>query len=80
MAKKLRVLNLNNREQAEKEMQRYLRLECPHYLGGNPASVELVKDLAFTLFEGNESRVLVYDVRLDNKTEAFGTMRGHIIS
>lgn len=77
MAKKQpKVLDLNNKEQAEKEIQRYLKLECPHYLGGNLVSVKLVKDLFLTLFEGNESRVLVYDVRLDNNSDVFGTIGG----
>ena len=76
MAKESRVLDLDNEKQAEKEMLRYLKLECPHYLGGKPISIELVRNLAFIVLEGWESRVLVYDVKLDNNSEAFGTIGG----
>ena len=74
---KKKVLDLENREEAEKEMRSYLKLECPHYLGSKPASVELVHDVAIKLFEGEERRrVLVYDVKLQDKSEAFGTIGG----
>ena len=71
------ILDLENREQAENEIKRYLELECPHYLGSKVASVELVKDTAIKLFEGEKrSRVLVYDVKLQDTSEAFGTIGG----
>lgn len=71
------ILNLEDREQAEKEIREYLELECPDYLGSKPAYVELVHDVAIKLFEGEErSRVLVYDVKLQDKSEAFGTIGG----
>jgi rRNA processing protein Gar1 len=72
-----KVLNLDNREETEKEMRNYLELECPHYLGSKPDSIELVQDVSIKLFEGTKrSRVLVYDVKLQNNSEAFGTLGG----
>lgn len=70
------TLNLDNRKQAKKEIMAYLEIECPHYLGGKPISAELVKDSSVEFIEGQKSRVLVYDVRLDNQSEAFGTIGG----
>ncbi len=71
-----RVLDLENKGQAKKEMRRYLELECPDYLGSKPSSVELVKDVKIKLFDGKDGRVLVYNVRLQNQQEAFGTIGG----
>jgi len=70
------MLNLDNREQAEKEMRTYLKRECPHYLGATPNSIRAVADTSMELIEGQKSRVLVYDVKLTNEIEAFGTIGG----
>ncbi len=77
MEKKQKVLDLDDREESEKSMREYLELECPHYLGTKLVSLELVDDITIKLFEeGDRSRVLVYNVKLNNDSEAFGTLGG----
>jgi len=72
-----RRLDLEDREQAESEIKRYLELECPDYLGSKFVSLEFVHDVVIKLFEGEErSRVLVYNVKLQDTSEAFGTIGG----
>jgi len=70
-------LDLDNREEVERAMREYLKLECPDIFGSEFSSIELVKDIAIGLFAGQErSRVLVYDVGLQNNSEVFGTVGG----
>lgn len=75
--KSQKVLDLDDREKTEKEMKNYLEMECPHYFDSGFASLKLVNDIAIKLFEGEErSRVLVYNVKLKDSLEAFGTIGG----
>ncbi|MBI2452419.1 hypothetical protein HYV50_05080 [Candidatus Pacearchaeota archaeon] len=77
MRKKQEILDLDNRQEAEKAMRNYLELEAPHYFGVKLVSLELVKDVAIRLFEGQDAgRVLVYGAQLEKNTEAFGTLGG----
>ncbi len=69
-------LNLDDGEQVEKTLTNYLKLECPHYLKGNFISMRGICDYVFKeIIEGQDCRVLVYNVELDNQ-EAFGTIGG----
>ena len=75
MENKQKVLDLNKQKEVLKEMYNYLDLECLDYLGSKPVFVKLASDFRIRLFEGEErSRVLVYDVKLENGSEAFGTI------
>ena len=75
--KEQKILDLDDKEEAKRKMEEYLIWECPRYLDSKLASVELIHDISINLFEGKEkSRVLVYDVKLQNRTEAFGTIGG----
>ncbi len=70
-------LTIDDKEEAKRKIKEYLKWECPRYLDSKLSSVELIHDISINLFEGKEkSRVLVYDVKLQNRTEAFGTIGG----
>jgi hypothetical protein len=68
---------LDDRKAVEKDLENYLRLECPYYLGSEFSSMSFSGDVRIPLFEGEEpSRVLIYDVKLANSSEAFATIGG----
>lgn len=72
-----RVLDLEDAEAAEKQMRKYLEDETPGYLGAKPVSLDLVLKAAWNIIDLEKKSVaLVYDVKLDNGSEAFGTIGG----
>ena len=70
------ILNLDKQKEVEKTLEEYLKLECPSYIGKKFISMKQIADYTFEIFQDLESRVLVYDVDLEEQTKAFGTIGG----
>lgn len=62
----------------KEHLRDYLIRECPHYLRAEFKSMEYIGDFEFNIFEDFKSRVSVYNVKLSNGKEAFGTIGGII--
>ncbi len=64
------------KENLHKYLKDYLIRECPHYLKAEFKSMEYIGDFEFKIFEKIKSKVSVYNVKLGNGKEAFGTIGG----